>query len=115
MAGGSHRGPVGLTRQRRTIRIVQVILLVIAIGLVIAAITSWGQVGEAPDPRTLARQTSYAQPIVLFILALVAAGAAWLLSDGRAVRIPTPARLEELAGRAENVAIEKAKAEADQS
>ncbi|MEA2452215.1 MAG: hypothetical protein QOG04_925 [Actinomycetota bacterium] len=53
-----------------------------------------------------ARTTS--QAIVLLVLGAVMGVAAYSLSDGPSVRIPTPARLDELAGRAEQVAIEKA-------
>ena len=48
------------------------------------------------------------QAMSLLFVGLVLVGAAWLLADGPSVRIPTPARLDELAGRAESVAIEKA-------
>lgn len=48
------------------------------------------------------------QAIVLLIIGALAGGAAYLLSDGPSVRVPTPARLDELAGRAERVALEKA-------
>jgi hypothetical protein len=57
---------------------------------------------------SLALDRGIAQVVVLTILGGVAIGAAGLLSDGPSVRIPTPARLDELAGRAEAVAIEKA-------
>jgi hypothetical protein len=53
-------------------------------------------------------QRTASQAIVLLVLAGVFGGAAFLLSDGPSVRIPTPARLDELAGRAEQVAIQKA-------
>lgn len=48
------------------------------------------------------------QALVLIAIGAIAAAAAYLLSDGPSVRIPTPARLDELAGRAEKVAIGKA-------
>lgn len=110
MAGGSYRGPLGLRRQRRTIRFVQLLLIVIGVGLVAFALMSMSEVGRRPDPGTLGRAGSRAQPVVLGLLALITWGAAWLLTDGRGVRIPTPARLDELAGRAEQAAIEKAEA-----
>jgi hypothetical protein len=52
-----------------------------------------------------ARSTS--QALVLIVLGAVFGYSAFLLSDGPSVRIPTPARLDELAGRAEQVAIQK--------
>ena len=93
--GGAHRGPVAPERQRRTIRFVQVLLVVIALGLIAFGIYSFGD-------RTAT------QAIVLLIIGGLAGGAAYALSDGPSVRVPTPARLDELAGRAERVALEKA-------
>lgn len=110
LTGGSHRGPLGLRRQRRTIRFVQLLLIAIGIGLAAFALASTFDVGQRPQAGTLTRPGSAAQPIVLGVLALIAWGAAWLLADGRGVRIPTPARLEELAGRAEQAAIARAAA-----
>lgn len=110
MGGGALRGPLGLRRQRRTIRFVQLLLVALGVALVVVAIGTASGTTSRPDPRTFARAGSLAQPIVLGLLALAAWGAAWLLTDGRGVRIPTPARLDELAGRAEQVAIEKAEA-----
>lgn len=108
LTGGSYRGPLGLRRQRRTIRFVQLLLIAIGTGLVVFAFVAAAGMDERPDPGTLARAGSLAQPVVLGLLALVAWGAAWLLADGREVRIPTPARLDELAGRAEQAAIARA-------
>lgn len=108
MAGGAYRGPVGLRRQKRTIRFVQVLLALGAIGVTIVAIAAWPD-GGAPQPGTLARAAGIAQPLVLLVVTGALAAGAWLLADGRDVRIPTPARLEELAGRAERVAIDKAR------
>ena len=91
---GSHRGPVAPTRQRRTIRFVQVTLALTALGLIAFGAYSF-----------LERTTS--QAIVLILIGAISGVAAYLLSDGPSVRIPTPARLDELAGRAEKVAIGK--------
>lgn len=96
MAGGAHRGPVAPSRQRRTIRLIQVLLVGISGGLMMFAGYS------------LALDRGIAQVVVLMILGGIAIVAAGLLSDGPSVRIPTPARLDELAGRAEAVAIDKA-------
>ncbi|MDQ3963130.1 MAG: hypothetical protein M3277_04345 [Actinomycetota bacterium] len=115
MGGGAHRGPLGLRRQRRTIRFVQLLLLAIGLGLAAFALASVSDIGQRPQPGTLARPGSVAQAIVLGVLAAGAWAAAWLLADGRGVRIPTPARLDELAGRAEEAAISKAATAADDS
>lgn len=72
----------------------QVLLVLLSIGAIVFAVYSFG-----------ARST--AQAVVLIVLGTVCAGGAFLLSDGPSVRIPTPARLDELAGRAEQVAIGK--------
>ncbi|MCA1706061.1 MAG: hypothetical protein LC808_23500 [Actinobacteria bacterium] len=94
VTGGAHRGPVAPTRQRRTIRFVQLVLGLFSIGMIAFGVYAIG-----------ARDASQAG--VLMVLGLVFAGAAYLLSDGPSVRIPTPARLDELAGRAEQVALNK--------
>lgn len=93
--GGAHRGPVAAGRQRRTIRFVQILL---ALGC--AALIAFGVYSFAE--RTLE------QGIVLIVIGVLSGGAAYLLADGPSVRVPTPARLDELAGRAERVAIDKA-------
>ncbi len=108
MAGGAHRGPIGLRRQKRTIRFVQILLALSAIAVAWFAFATWPD-GTVPQPRTLAHGATVAQPFVLIVIAGALGGGAWLLADGRDVRIPTPARLEELAGRAEQVAIDKAR------
>lgn len=93
-AGGAHRGPVAPARQRRTIRFVQLTLGALALGLI-----AFGAYAVSERPT--------AQAAVLIAIGLVFAGAAYLLSDGPSVRVPTPARLDEVAGRAEQVAIGK--------
>ena len=112
MLGGAHRGPVAPSRQRRTIRLVQALLIVMGLGLVVAAFLSLIEV-TAFDPSGVAsfdrpRPPSWGQPIVLAILALVSLGAASVLGLGRTVKLPTPARLEEFVGRAEGAAIDRA-------
>lgn len=94
VTGGAHRGPVAPTRQRRTIRSVQVTLGLLALGLWAFATFSFAE-------RTVS------QALTLLFVGSVCAGGAYLLADGPSVRIPTPARLDELAGRAESVAIDK--------
>ena len=61
-----------------------------------------GDVLEAP------RKPPATQTIVLAVLGLAAGVGALLLQGERGVRMPTPARLEELAGRAEAEAVERA-------
>lgn len=113
MTGGTHRGPLGLRRQRRTIRFVQVLLVLTAAGLLLFAGYAWGRssgydagarAGEIDAPRP----PSTVQTIVLTIFGLSALGGALVLQGDGTVRIPTPARLDELAGRAERQAIERA-------
>lgn len=113
MGGGTHRGPLGLRRQRRTIRFVQIVLVLTAAGLLLFAGYAWGRTsgydagtraGEIDAPR----RPSGVQSLVLGILGLTALGGALILQGDGTVRIPTPARLDELAGRAELQAIERA-------
>jgi hypothetical protein len=113
MGGGTHRGPVGLRRQRRTIRFVQILLVLTAAGLLLFAgyalgRTSGYDAGVAAGEIDAPRRPSSVQTLVLGALGLGAlAGAVFLQGDGT-VRVPTPARLEELVGRAESQAIERA-------
>ena len=113
MTGGTHRGPLGLRRQRRTIRFVQILLVVTAAGLLLFAGYAWGRssgydagtrAGEIDAPRS----PSGVQTVVLSALGLAALGGALVLQGDGTVKIPTPARLDELAGRAERQAIERA-------
>ena len=98
MVGGAHRGPVAPSRQRRTIRFVSGVA---------GALSRRGLMMLAGYSPCSGSSVSH-RLAVLMILGGIAIGAAGLLSDGPSVRIPTPARLDELAGRAEAVAIEKA-------
>lgn len=93
--GGAHRGPVAAGRQRRTIRSTQILLLLGCLSLIAFGIFSFSE-----------RSTE--QGLVLVVIGVLSGGAAYLLADGPSVRVPTPARLDELAGRAESVAIERA-------
>lgn len=112
MLGGAHRGPVALSRQRRTIRLVQVILALIAVGLLVFAASSlvrWAAYDDGAAPTfERSRPPSLLQPVVLVILGVSAAGASASLGLGKTVRLPTPARLDEFVDRAESVAIERA-------
>lgn len=100
-------------RQRRAIRIVQILMVIIAAGLLVYAGYTLGlangyrsgrQAGDlgAPTPPPLA------QTLVLTALGAGALCAAVSLHGPAGVRIPTPARLDELAGRAEAVAVTRA-------
>jgi hypothetical protein len=119
MAGGSYRGPLGLRRQRRTIRFTQILLVLLAAGLLLWAGYSWGESGGydkglrdeevgAPAP------PSTVQVVVLATLGVGSLLGALLLQGGsETVRIPTPARLDELVGRAESSAVDRAEKIAD--
>lgn len=112
MGGGALRGPVAPIRQRKTIRFVQVLLVLTAVSVFVFAGFVFARRGvdtsssrtDLGDPR----RPSLMQPIALALLGAAALGVARALSDGPSVRVPTPARLDELAGRAEQVAIERA-------
>jgi hypothetical protein len=113
MAGGTHRGPVGLRRQRRTLRIVQMLLVIIAAALFVFAGYSLGKVDGYGDGRraegiNAPRPPSPVQSVVLVVLASGSLVAAFLLQGEGGIRMPTPARLDELAGRAEGAAVERA-------
>ena len=116
--GSAHRGPVGLMRQRRTLRFVQGILVVIAVALLLFAGYSLGQratLDGSEETFDSARRPPLTQTIVLVILGGGAFVGALLLQTGGGVRLPTPARLDELAGRAERVALERAEKAATRS
>ena len=113
MGGGAHRGPVAVTRQRRTLRFVQGLLVVLAIGLLFFAASQWARSNGFDEPRADRAAGGPTAPstgevVALVVLGATALGAAWLLQGPGGVRIPTPARLEELAGRAEAAAVERA-------
>jgi hypothetical protein len=114
MAGGAHRGPVAHDRQRKTIRFVQILLVLVAAGLLLFAGYSAGRSSgydagvQATEEESAPRKPSSAQTVVLSILALGALAGAYVLGGPEGVRIPTPARLDELAGRAESAAVQKA-------
>ena len=113
MAGGAHRGPVAPTRQRRTIRFIQLLLVLTAAGLLAFAGYSYGRAdgydaGKRATEIDAPREPSQVQTVVLVVIAGLAFAAATMLQESSTVRVPTPSRLDELAGRAEQVAIEKA-------
>lgn len=101
MVGGSYRGPVGLGRQRRTIRFVQILLVLTAAGLLMFAGYSLGRTrgfSEGQRRATLGapRPPAIAQTVVIALLGLTALGAALVLQTDGGVRLLTPARLLEL-------------------
>jgi hypothetical protein len=71
--------------------------------------------GQRSEEIDAPRPPSVVQTVVLLLLGGGALAGAALLQDGGTVRIPTPARLDDLAGRAEQTAIEKAEELAGQT
>ena len=118
MLGGAHRGPVAPGRQRRTIRLVQLLLVLLSGGLMMFAGYSLGRVhgydlAQQGSSFDRPRQPSLAQPLVLVVLGGVTILAAGALGGGGTVRVPTPARLDEFVDRAERAAIERAEKSAE--
>jgi hypothetical protein len=101
MVGGAYRGPVGLGRQRRTIRIVQVILILLAAGLLMFAGYSLGLTrgyddGAQADALEPPNRPPASQTVVVALLGLVALGSALVLQGGSSVRLLTPKRLADM-------------------
>jgi len=120
MGGGTYRGPLGLRRQRRTIRFTQILLILIAAGLLMFAGYAWGESSGYDQGRRSQELGAPAEPsatqiLVLGVLGVGALIGALLLQGGpETVRIPTPSRLDELAGRAEVAAVDRAEKIADE-
>lgn len=98
----------------------QILLALIAAGLFVFAGYSIGRSAGYEDLReggelAAPKAPGAVQIIVLAGLGALAAGSAFALGGRHEVRIPTPARLEELAGRAEAIAVEKAEEIATES
>jgi hypothetical protein len=114
MSGGTYRGPLGLRRQRRTIRFTQILLILISAGLLMFAGYAWGESSGYDQGRRAQELGAPAEPsatqvIVLGVLGVGALIGALLLQGGpETVRIPTPSRLDELVGRAEVAAVDRA-------
>ena len=113
VTGGSHRGPVGLSRQRRTLRLVQVILVLVAAALLMYGGYALGKAdgyddGAKSDDLAGPSRPGLGETIVPALLGLGALGAALLLQGRGGVKMPSPARLDELAGRAEDAAVVRA-------
>jgi hypothetical protein len=112
MGGGAHRGPAPRSRQRRTLRLMQALLVLLAAGLLLFAGYSWGRASGFDagrrDDVDAPRRPGVVQPVVLAVLGTGALAAALTLGGPEGIRIPTPARLDELAGRAESTAVQRA-------
>jgi len=92
---------------------VQVLLVLTAAALMVFAGYSYGradgyEAGQRAGGIDAPREPSRVQTAVLLVLGALAFAGATLLQENSTVRIPTPARLDELAGRAEQVAIDRA-------
>lgn len=106
MAGGASRGPVAISRQRRTIRLVQGLLVLTAAGLLMFAGYSLGRVrgfseatraGELDAPK----KPAPLEVLVPALLGVVALGSALGLQTDGGVRLLTPARLRDMEMRGE--------------
>lgn len=113
---GVRRGPAALGRQRRTLRLMQILLIGLAVAFLVFAGYSWGR-GSASGggPTSGAREPGPGQVIVLIIFGVVSISAAVGLQARGGLRMPVPARLDELAGRAESAAIAEAERGAEDS
>lgn len=119
MVGGAHRGPVAPGRQRRTLRFVQGLLVLLAAALLMFAGYTLGKRAGYDEGRRSAgfdapRKPSLAEVVVPALLGGGVIVAALLLQAQGGIRMPTPARLDELAGRAEDAAVERAERAASQ-
>ena len=119
IGGATLRGPVAPARQRRAIRLVQILMVLLAAGLLAYAGYSQGVARGYRSGRTAGDLGAPAPPpltqtLVLTALGAGALGAAVSLQGTGGVRIPTPARLEELAGRAEGAAVARAERTQDE-
>ena len=113
MVGGAYRGPVGVGRQRRTIRMIQGLLVLIATGLLMFAGYSLGESagfedGRRADGLDAPAEPSGSQTFVLALLGLGTFAAALLLQTEGGVRLLTPKKLLELerSGGSEPIAME---------
>lgn len=101
MVGGAHRGPVGVGRQRRTIRLVQGLLVLLAAGVLLFAGYSMGrssgyEAGRDADAIDAPRAPAASQTVVLVLLGLGVLGGAFALQTEGGVRLLTPAKLHEM-------------------
>jgi len=112
MGGGAARGPVAHGRQRRTIRIMQGVLVLCGVALLVYAGVAVARVLSYEEGTTIDAgvRPGVMQPVTLAVGAAIALVVAAALGGRGGVRLPTPARLDELAGRAERAAVERAEA-----
>ena len=101
-------------------RLMQVILVALAAGLLLFAGYSLGRVdgfarGRSANDFDAPKAPSAVQTVVLVGLGLTALSGAFLLQGSDGVRVPTPARLDELTGRAEQSAVQRAERMAERS
>lgn len=85
-------------------RMMQALLVVAAAGLLVFAGYSWGRVAGIDEAQRIdefdtPRAPSAAEVIVPAILGIGCLVGAFLLQAGPGVRLPTPARLEQMRGR----------------
>ena len=98
----------------------QVLLVLIAAGLLMLAGYSLGKVSGYEEGRRAGeidapRPPSVPQTVVLAVLGAGSFTGALLIQGSDGVRVPTPARLEELTGRAERAATRRAERMAEGS
>jgi len=98
---------------------VQGLLVLVACGCLVLSGYNLGRVsgfedGRRADALDAPKEPSGLQTVVLIVLGAVAAGAALALQGDGTVKVPTPAALDELATRAERVAVERAEAAAEE-
>lgn len=108
ITGGTARGPVRHTRQVRTLRFMQLLLALVGASLLWLAAAELARGPGGGDVLAPREARSPGKALALVVLAATAFGGAAALQGRDGVRLPTPARLEELASRAEDTARRKA-------
>ena len=98
----------------------QGLLIAIAVGLLMFAGYSWGRStgfdqGRSTGTIDTPAEPGIAQTVVLAVLGAGALAGAFLLQRDGVVVVPTPAKLDSLAGRAERAMVEKAEQIAGES
>ena len=96
----------------------QVLLVVLATVLLVFAGYAWGRAAvssESSSSVVAPREPDAVQVVVLIVFGLASIAGALALQGRGGLRMPVPARLDELAGRAEGVAVAKAEEAAEQS
>jgi hypothetical protein len=98
----------------------QGLLVVVAAGLLMLAGYSWGRAsgydeGKRAEQVGAPKEPGIGATVVLAVFGLGALAGAFILGGPEGVRIPSPARLEELAGRAEAAAVDRVERTAKRS